>query len=172
MPFTLRKTSSVPIALALLAAVTWVDYVTGYEISVVFLFILPLAWAAWFVGLSGGLWLSLLAALAHHWTDSTRGLQFSHEWIMVERGVANFLLFAFIVFSIHTFRRGRKSDRNRIRQLEELLQVCPGCGCIHQPDGRWNDLKTCLREHPAPPPERRLCPTCAASRELAKYPPL
>jgi hypothetical protein len=172
MPFTLRKTSSVPIALALLAAVIWVDYVTGYEISVVFLYILPLAWTAWFVGLPGGLWLSLLATIAHHLTDSTRGLQVSQQWIMLERGVANFLLFAFIVFSIHTFRRGRKIDRNRIRQLEELLQVCPGCGLIHHPDGQWNDLKTCLRERPVTPPECRFCPTCAASRELAKYPPL
>ena len=170
MPFALRKTPSVIIALALLAAATWVDYATGYEISVFFLYIAPLAWAAWFLGRAGGLWFSLLVTLAHLWTDAARGLHYSHEWIFWERGVANFVLCAFIAFSIHTFRIGRKIDRERIRKLEELLQVCPGCGRINHSEGQWKDLETCLHEHPTTQPERRLCPDCAAARELADYP--
>jgi len=170
MPFAPRKTTSWTIALALLAAVTWTDYATGYEVSVFFLYVLPLAWAGWFLGRFGGLWLSLLVTLAHRWVDSTRGLHYSHEWITWERGLANFLLCAFIAFSIHMFRRGRKIDRDRIRRLEELLQVCPGCGRINYTDSRWQDLETCLRERSPTQPERRLCPACAAARELSDYP--
>jgi ribosomal protein S27AE len=172
MPFVPHKTISLIIALALLAVVTWVDYATGYEISVFFLYVFPLAWTAWFLGLSSGLWLSLLVTLAHLWTDWARGLHYSHDWIAWERGLANFVLCAFIVLSIHTLRRGRKTDRERIRQLEELLQICPNCGRINHADDQWVDLKTCLRERPTTQPERRLCPACAAARELADYPPL
>jgi hypothetical protein len=170
MPFAPRKTASWITALALLAVVTWVDYVTGCEISVFFLYILPLAWASWFLGRSGGLTLSVLVTLAHVGTDSMSGLHYSHEWILWERGVANFVLCAFIAFSIHTFRIGRKIDRERIRKLEELLQVCPGCGRINHSDGQWKDLETCLHERPTTQPEHRLCPACAAARELADYP--
>ena len=172
MPFTPPKSTSFMISLALLMGATWVDYLTGYEVSVFFLYLFPLAWAAWFLGLSSGLWLSVIATLAHRWADWAGGVQYSKEWIIWERGLSNLVLCVFIVFSFHTFKRGRKTDRARIRQLEELLQVCPGCARINRADGQWKDLTTCLEENRVAQSQRRLCPSCAAARELADYPSL
>ena len=158
------------ITLALVAVVTWIDYATGYEISLFFLYLAPLACGAWFLGLPAGLGVSALVTLGHRWADWSKGLHYSHPWIAWERALANFVLCSFIVFSIHTFRRGRKIDRERIQQLKELLRVCPSCNRVNYTDGQWKDLNACLGERPTKPPETKLCPDCAAAREVVDYP--
>jgi len=60
MPTVLRHV----VAYALLAAVTWADYVTGSEVSVQFFYLIPITLLAWLEGRTSALALSLVAAVA------------------------------------------------------------------------------------------------------------
>jgi hypothetical protein len=164
-----RTGVTVAFVLLILAGVIWVDYVTGTEISVFFLYFIPVILATWYLGVRWGLSMALVASLAHRWADWATLAKLSHSWLFWERGLSGFVTLAIVVFSFHVFRTGRKADRERIRQLEELLHCCPGCSRLRQSDGGWKNLATCLRELKEMPPEQRLCPECAAARELHDY---
>ena len=163
-----RQLTSLIIALAMLVLATWLDCWTGFEVSVFFLYIIPVVWATWFLDLSAGLWLGALSTIAHRWSDWAVGSHFSRPWVFWERGLSSFVILAFIAFSFHIFKRGRKTDRERIEQLETLLKICPACDRVDQTDGGRKNLADCLREHPVPPAEQRLCPDCAALRHQGR----
>jgi hypothetical protein len=155
--------------LLILAGVVWVDCATGVEVSVFFLYFIPVILATWHFGVRSGLAMALAASLAHRWADWESMAKLSHNWQFWERGASGFVTLAIVAFSLHIFRAGRKADRDRIRQLEELLHCCPGCSRLRQANGGWKNLATCLRELKEMPPENRLCPECAAVRELHDY---
>jgi hypothetical protein len=159
-----RPTTAIIGALSALALVTWLDVITGVQLSVFVLYVVPVVSATWFLGLGGGLWLSLLSVLAHRWADLPAKTAETNLWIIGEKGLASFLLLGFIAFSFHTFKRGRKIDRERIEQLEALVRLCPVCNRVHLINGRWQSLEACLAERPVLPPAQRLCPECQAQR--------
>jgi hypothetical protein len=164
-----RTGALIALVMLLLAGVVWVDCATGVEISVFFLYFIPAVAATWLLGLRYGLAVALLATSAHRWADRANIVKYSHSWIFWEKGASGFLILGFVVYSFHTFKLGRKADRERIRRLEELLHACPSCSRIRQADGGWKNFATCLRELNDLPPEKRLCPECAAARELQDY---
>ncbi len=158
-----RKTTLLLVALLSLVVVIWLDVLTGLEASVFILYIVPVVFATWFLGLGCGLWLGLLATVAHRWADWPASGPEIKLWVIGERGLSTFVLLGFIAFSFRTFKRGRKIDRERIEQLESLLRICPACNRIHRPDGQWQSLEACMGMQPLPP-GRRLCPECVAAR--------
>ncbi len=165
----MQKLRHILFALVLLALVAWLDLVTGPEISVFPLYILPLLWAVWHANLTIGLWLSLLAALVRRWIDYHEGHSYSNWWIFWEVGLASLTTYAFVVFSFHIFKRGRKIDHERIRRLEEMLPLCPACRRVRNHNGDWTGLEACLREPMPGPPECRLCPECAEAKPANLY---
>ena len=56
MPVTLG------LLLGLVAAVGWVDYLTGFEVSVSLLYLIPIAFGTWVAGRSVGFVLALASA--------------------------------------------------------------------------------------------------------------
>jgi hypothetical protein len=152
------------VALLSLVLATWIDTLTGLQISVFFLYIVPVVWATWFLGLGCGLGMSMLATAAHRWADWPAPGSEMNIWPLLERGLSSFVLLGFIAYSFHTFKRGRKSDRERIEQLEALVRLCPVCNRVHRTSGGWQNLEECLAERPVLPPKQRLCPECSAAR--------
>ena len=156
----------VSLTLLLLALATWLDVVTGSEINVQPLFVLPLIVGAWFVGLRWGLWLSVITMLVRRGVDHWWEQHFySKKWIFWEVGLANLALYVLIVFSFHTFKRGRRADRERIERLESALRVCPSCNRVPPATLPAQNLDELLRAQDSIPPERRLCPECAGARQ-------
>ena len=111
----------------MLAAVGLLKYWSGYEVSVFILYTLPVALAAWSLGLTAGLVFSLAGAWTWLWADLAAGHVYPQHWILIDR-VANILiLLVFIAISFHYFRRTLHNREIRVRQLEGLLSVCPTC---------------------------------------------
>jgi hypothetical protein len=125
-----QKIIFVACAVALLVFAVLADLHTGDEISVFPLYVAPLILAAWFLGLNWGLWLSLVAMLVRRWVNWVEGPTYSEEWIFWQVGLSNLSIYAFIVYSFHTFKRGRRADRERIERLESALRVCPSCSRV------------------------------------------
>ncbi|MDH3292377.1 MAG: GGDEF domain-containing protein [Gemmatimonadota bacterium] len=58
------------LAIALMSIVGGLDFVTGFEISFAFLYLVPVAFAAWFLGQGWGIGISVLSAVA--WFEAFR----------------------------------------------------------------------------------------------------
>jgi hypothetical protein len=167
LPIPTEKSSKpvvVAVAFLSLAAIAWIDYATGYEISVYALYAFPIAWITWWLDLFWGLLFSFFASAAWLWADFADGHRYAHAWIPWERAVMNLLVFAFIAFSFHQFKRNLASKSRKVKQLEGILPVCISCNRISDANGRWTDLDSYLREHSNAQAESRLCPDCAGAR--------
>ena len=64
-----RKAPTKILVLIVLGVVAWLDFATGFEVSVFFLYVFPVAWATWSLGLASGLFTALLCAGAARWAD-------------------------------------------------------------------------------------------------------
>ena len=158
------KSAYVVAALVVLGTVTWLDFKSGYEISVYALYAFPIAWIVWTVSMAWGMVLSILASAAWLWADFADNHHYSHAWIPWERAVMNGAIFVFIAFSFDFFKRNLASKTRQVRELEGILPICIACNRISDPSGRWTDLDTYLRENSEAKPEPRLCPDCAGAR--------
>lgn len=154
-------------ATALLAAVGLFDYWTGYNVSVFVLYAFPVAWAAWSLGLSAGLLLSLAGAFTWLWADLASGHPYLHRWMMVDRFSNVLILLVFIGISFNYFRRTVNRHETQVAHLEGLLSVCPTCRRIRGKEGTWTELNTFIAEQTHMDPLNRLCPNCARTQYLA-----
>lgn len=164
MSTTARKAACIALALALMASVGWLDYRTGYEVSVFALYTFPIAWIAWKTNLAWGLGLSVLGAGEWLWADLADKHPYAHAWIPWERAAMNLLIFGFVAFSFYKFRRDIALGKRKVRQLEGVLPVCIACNRIQDEKGRWINLDDFLRKHNGAQAEQRLCPDCAGAR--------
>jgi hypothetical protein len=64
------KSTSLTVAVVLVCVLARVDVATGYEIGLGLFYLIPIALAAWCVGLSAGLLLSVLSVLAMFVVDN------------------------------------------------------------------------------------------------------
>ncbi len=147
-------------AAAVLAGVAWLDYRQGYQVGLLILYALPVAWAAWSVGAGGAVLLVLASSIARIWTDTTLVHHYAYGWIGWERGSMRVVVLLFIVFSFRQFRRDLDARARKVRQLEGILPVCIACNRISGGAGQWTDLETYLRRHSEATPQPRLCPAC------------
>jgi hypothetical protein len=164
MPPSARQAAVLASALALLVSIGWLDYASGYEVSVYALYAFPVAWIAWKVNMLWGTVFSALATGEWLWADFADGHRYAHAWIPWERAAMNFAVFVFIAFSFYQFKRNLANKSRKVKQLEGILPVCIACNRISDAEGKWTDLETYLREHSNAQAESRLCPDCAGAR--------
>ena len=84
----------VPAAVLLMAAIAVLDWLTGYEVSVLALYMVPPALAGWHGGRRAALALSALGAGAWLWADLYAGHTYSHPGIPYWNTVPRLAIFA------------------------------------------------------------------------------
>jgi hypothetical protein len=148
-------------ALAQLAFVGWLDYVTGNEVSVAIFYYVPIAYAAWNLGWGWSFGISTLSALTLTWVELLSGRHYSHEWIIAERTFMRLIVFGFVAFSFNYFKSTIEKEREKVRRLEGILTSCSCCRKVRDDQGNWSELDAYLRENTDVQPQTKLCPTCA-----------
>jgi len=157
-PLPYRKIRHWIIALALLLAVGYLDYVTGYEVTVFVFYTLPIAYAAWNIGGTAGILFAMGSAAA--WLTSNRmtGLHYSHHWIIWENAAMRLIMLLFIAVVFQWLKRLLQIEKKRAEQLEKMLSACSRCYRICDGEGKWTDVF--LSSTHAPFGEGKLCPAC------------
>lgn len=111
---TIRRVSTV---VSLLAAVGWVDFITGWEINFFFFYFLPIGMAAWWFGRSSSVATAILSSVIFYAVDILSGHVYSTVWIGVWNAglrLATFLLFGLFLWRI-------QADQRRLRKLNEQV---------------------------------------------------
>jgi signal transduction histidine kinase len=101
---------------ALLAAITWIDYVTGYEFGFFVFYFIPVGLVAWYGSRRAGLLYSVAAAVCWYFADRFALHPYSHPailyWETFMRLVSNF-----------TTAITLSAIREYVRQRQDLLHV-------------------------------------------------
>ncbi len=109
--------------IALLALVGWADYALGYEISVSFFYLFPVALAAWFIGAPTGLVVSVAAGVIWHLTDIDSGHVYSSEAIAYWNALARVLFFSVTAVSLCRIRRFMFRERRLAALKSEMVSL-------------------------------------------------
>ena len=144
----LSRVSLFTLAISIVLTVGYFDYATGYEISAVLFYSIPIFLMVWFGDKISAVFIALCCALAWWWADEASGHHYSHEWFhawetMVR--LAYFLIFVELFSSIksrihllertqlleHEITRIRENEQQRIgRELhDDICQYFAAIGC-------------------------------------------
>jgi signal transduction histidine kinase len=110
-------------ALALAAAIAFIDYVTGYEVTVFPFYSIPILLMVWFGKRDLAIIISVVSALASWWADAAAGRLYSNEWLRVWDAVVRLMFFCLVVFASSAFKQQRDASRARIELLERSQQL-------------------------------------------------
>jgi signal transduction histidine kinase len=121
-----RKQSQVSLfmqTVALAAGIAFIDYVTGYEVTVLPFYAIPILFMVWFGTRKLAVIISVLSALASWWADAASGHLYSHEWVRVWDTIVRLMFFCLVVFAGSAFKQQRDASRARIELLERSQQL-------------------------------------------------
>lgn len=148
----------------------YVDYATGYEFSLVLCYFIPIAITAWYETWQTTTVVALLSGLVWFVSDYLTGGTRSHEFYRYWDGIVKIVTFIIVGRTIYrtkqTIRDKEEVEhrlqtaRDEIRDLRELLPVCPACRSRRCDEVVYDRTEAYLDQHTGELPARRDCPTC------------
>jgi hypothetical protein len=155
----------------LVAAVGYVDYLTGLEILVFSFYLIPIRLAAVRLGLVGGMVVSMSAVLAWGASDYFAGQLYSNQmvvlWNILMRLVGFFIVAWLSARNAALFAEERATSAklrkalSEIKLLQGLLPICAGCKKIRDKQGQWNAVERYIQQHSEATFTHGMCPDCA-----------
>ena len=101
-------------ALALAITIGFVDYFTGYEVSIFPFYSIPILLLVWFGNLKFAILLSVLSASAWWWADAASGHLYSQEWLRIWDAIVRLMFFCLVVLAGSAFKQQRDAIRARV----------------------------------------------------------
>jgi signal transduction histidine kinase len=101
---------------ALLAAITWADYATGYELGFFVFYFAPVALAAWYGGRAAGLFFAVAAGACWYLSDRLSLTPYSRAFFVYWETFMRLVSFLTTALTLSQIR-------NDLRKREELLDV-------------------------------------------------
>lgn len=100
----------------------WLDYVTGWELSLFIFYAIPITLAVWWAGTGAGLVVAIVAGAV--WWFANQGThpyetQLGYAWALINRE----FYFCVVVFAVTAVRNKQDADAAQIRMLEERRQL-------------------------------------------------
>jgi hypothetical protein len=109
------------VSLSCLGAVSYVDYVTGYEMLFFVFYFIPVGLCGWYMGRVATLNIALLSGASWFLVDILSGHHYPQEATRYWNGFTCFMAFAFIGYAAHHLKRSRDKERQSRRELEQTL---------------------------------------------------
>jgi low affinity Fe/Cu permease len=110
-------------SLLALGALGWVDYTTGYELSLVVFYSGPVGIAAWYAGRWPGLVVALAAAIACSLADKLDGLKYSSRFFFYWNLGVHFAVFAINAIAAAKIRAALDERAQLAAELEILRRT-------------------------------------------------
>jgi K+-sensing histidine kinase KdpD len=159
------------LALIILGAIGWFDYITGYDLHVFAFYFLPVWLIGWYVGLRSGSYMALLAAGTWFMADHTSGHPYSSLAIAGWNALMEFaacIVVATIASVVRTQLRAQEKlsaelfeTMAQIKRLEGLLPICASCKQIRNERGEWEVMEKYISAHSEAQFSHSVCPACA-----------
>lgn len=149
----------------------WFDQLTGSELNFFVFYFLPVALAAWYVGLGAAVGLAVLCALVWFGADVLGGHLHSSHAYAVWNTMIRLVSFLAIGWSVARTRTLLERERetaaalsrslSEIKVLEAIIPICAQCKKIRDENGRWQTLEAYFCERGQTRFSHGYCPECA-----------
>lgn len=144
-----------------LAAVGYVDAVTGYEVSVFLLYTVPVALATRRLGTAAGLLTAVAATAVWVLADMRSGHVYSRAWILYVNAFNRMVCFVLAVAAIRYLRARQLALLRQIEAFSGQMAACGQCHRLAGADGYWRSVDDYLREFGGAELHQKVCPDCA-----------
>ena len=147
----------------------YVDFATGYEVSVFLIYIIPIAAAGWWLGAMGGVFVVLLATGVWVVADVACGHSYSHPLFLYVNAGNRMVSFLLAVTAIRYVKARQSRMAERLQAFSGDVPVCTQCHRIGAHDGFWRPIEGHLVEFGHATLNPKVCPDCAR-RAYARAP--
>jgi hypothetical protein len=147
------------------------DWLTGYELNFFVFYFIPISTCAWFLGLSGGIIMSLVSTIIWFWVDILTQAPHSSQYYIVWNTLIRLVAFLSIGYSVYKISSLIVRERiltNYLRQslleikaMEAILPVCCQCKKIRDEKGNWHQIELYVRDHTNSEFSHGYCPECS-----------
>ena len=110
-------------ALALLAAVGFLDYITGFEIAFYPFYAIPILFMVWLGDRMQAIILCVLCALVWWWADAADGHVYEHEWLRAWDAFIRLMFFLIVTFAGAAYKQQRATVSARVALMERSRQL-------------------------------------------------
>lgn len=162
--------------LALLLALGWLDYLTGYELGFFIFYSIPVAITAWHVGRLPAILMSLASALVWLMADTYSGQKYSSLFYVywnISVRCGSFVINAFTVSKIRQITDQHKqmaidlaAVQAEAAKLRGFLPICGTCQRPRSDENYRSEVVQFLKSSAIPPADAWRCPECAASVKM------
>lgn len=111
------------LALALLALIGVVDYLTGRDFALSAFYLIPICWAGWKIGRPAGILMSLLSGVAWFLADLASGFTYKHPLTPYWNGAMLVALYLVVVFLLSAFQKAHFHLEDTVRERTAALQA-------------------------------------------------
>jgi len=149
----------------------WLDFKTGYQISLVGFYFLNVAFLAWCCGRKSAVWASFIGALLWWSMDRLDGLHYPSEFVGGWNAFMRLVLFMVGGIACAELRKALNEKQQMIEDLQDaldkvktlsgLLPNCPSCHRVRVENGAWEKLETYVQEKSHIEFISSICPECA-----------
>lgn len=153
------------------AVIGGLDWVTGYELSFFVFYFIPIAVAAWRLGLSAAVLAAVLSGMSWFFADFFAGHHYSAILYEVWSTTTRFASFIAIGWAVSRMRQLLDHERqiaeklrqalSEIKVLENFLPICAECKKIRDKDGQWHEPEVYIGQHSNTQFSHGYCPECA-----------
>ena len=165
------------IAVAATIIIGLFDWVTGYELRFFVFYFIPVAVAAWFVGLGASLGIGVFCAVVWAITDVASGHIYSSYFYFYWNTIIHLASFVIIGLTLSKLKElwdqhlkmsaelqqsilKLQKASSEIKTLSGLLPICASCKRIRDDNGYWNQIEAYISEHSQADFSHGICPDC------------
>jgi diguanylate cyclase (GGDEF)-like protein len=116
------KPAALYAALLLVALIGYLDYATGFEISLSFLYLVPIALATWYVNTRIGYIVTSVSVLTFIFSNWAAGEAYSQEIIRYWNGFTRLVVFVLAIWLLQEFKRALTHER-MLSQTDHLTGI-------------------------------------------------
>lgn len=158
-------------ALVILLSVAVTDYMTGYELGFFAFYFLPIAFAAWRLGLFSALVMAIFSAMVWFWMDALTGHVYRNNIVAVWNTIIRLISFIIIGWGLAWIHDVLLKERKitaelrralaEIKILQGILPICASCKKIRSEQNEWQQMEAYITAHSKAQFSHGLCPECA-----------
>jgi diguanylate cyclase (GGDEF)-like protein len=106
-----NKSAALYLALLLVGFVGYLDYTTGFEVSLSFLYLVPIALATWYVNSEAGYVVTFVSVLTFILSNWAAGEVYSQEIIRYWNGFTRLVVYVLVIWLLQEFKRALSHER-------------------------------------------------------------
>jgi signal transduction histidine kinase len=101
----------------------FIDYITGYEISLFLLYAGPILFAVWFLDRNSTVLIVLVSAIVWWWADWKAGHTYFASWVQIWETAARLVFFSFVAIGGRAVKSRRESAEAWIANIQRLQEL-------------------------------------------------